>query len=147
MKTSPFEYSRARKNTLIIGKHLLSYGATYEYVTQWKEALLSRNIEELITDDGVRFRYYSLEKEVVADMITQDNVESIALFLGLNADKKLTTVFLQKDFSDSLIINDGFRNGDGGGSFDFSSPCPNVCSKSTAQMEARSGVGKSALEV
>jgi len=127
MKTSPFEYSRARKNTPIVGKHLLSYDATYKYVTQWKEALQSRDIEEIITDDGVRFRYYSLEKEVIAYMIAQDNVESIALFLGLNADKKLTTVFLQKDFSDSLIINDGFRNGEGGGSFDFSEPCPTTC--------------------
>ena len=127
MKTSPFEYSRARKNTPIVGKHLLSYSATYDYVTQWKEALQNRDIEEIITNNGIRFRYYSLEKEVMADMIAQDNVESIALFLGLNADKKLTTVFLQKDFSDSLIINDGFRNGEGGGSFDFTSPCPDAC--------------------
>lgn len=129
MKTSPFEYSRARKNTPIVGKHLLSYEATYEYVTQWKDALQSRDIEELITDDGVRFRYYSLEKEVMKDMIAQDNVESIALFLGLNANKKLTTVFLQKDFSDFLILNNRVRNGDGGGSFDFTRPCPKFCDK------------------
>jgi hypothetical protein len=131
LENIPFVYSENRLQTPIVGKHLLPYHDTFTYVTKWKNLLATENIEEAITDGGVRYRYYSLEKEVIADMIASNRVQSIALFLGLNSQNELTTVFLQKDVNDALILytnpfvqRDGSEGGD---SYDFTNPCPNMC--------------------
>lgn len=126
LQNNPFQYSKARLEAPIIGKHLLPYDLTYTYINNWHKTLSSGNIEEMITDEGIRFRYYSLEKEVIAEMISRENTESIALFLGLNSENKLTTVFLKKDKENLLILNTGERNLDGD-SLDFTTPCPSAC--------------------
>jgi hypothetical protein len=126
LQNNPFQYSRARLDAPIVGKHLLSYASTFDYINHWDKALDTQDIEDLITDDGIRFRYFSLEKEVLVDMITKSNVESIGLFLGLNSENKLTTLFLKKDMQNLLILNSGQRN-EGGDSLDFTQPCPDYC--------------------
>ena len=128
LKESPFTYAKSRINAPFVGEHLLSYASVYKYVSKWQNALDSGEIKNVITDKGVRYRYYSLEKEVIANMVAKNNVESIALFLGLNAQNKLTTVFLQKDVSNQLILNNSLlKNSENGEAFDFSEPCPNTC--------------------
>ena len=129
LENSGFQYSKAKLENPIVGKHLLSYSSSYDYISQWNEALQSRDIENLITDDGIRFKYYSLEKEVVLDMLSTDRVASIGLFLGLNAENKLTTVFLTKDSLDNLIVHPLNKNdvGEGGNAYDFTNPCPDAC--------------------
>jgi len=126
LENNSFQYSRARLDAPFIGKHLLTYDATFQYINNWNKALTTQDIEELITDSGTRFRYYSLEKEVLADMVSYDNIESVALFLGLNTDNKLTTVFLKKDVNDLLILNTTQRS-EGGDVLDFTHPCPDWC--------------------
>lgn len=128
MKDSPITYSSQRKQISIVGRHLLEYNDTYKYITAWNNAIESKSIDKLITDSGERFRYYSLEKEVVADMVSKNSVKSIALFLGVNSDNKLTTVFLQKDLNEQIITRDvTSRNGEDGDSYDLTTPCPNLC--------------------
>lgn len=127
LKNSPFQYQKAQLDKTIVDMHLLNYNATFTYVNNWSNALDSESIEEMITNSGVRYRHYTLEKEVVMDMISNSKVENIALFLGLNSHNELTTVFLTKDKEDNIILNNGQRNDVGGGSYDFSQPCPNVC--------------------
>ena len=125
LENSSYEYSRTRIEAPIIGKHLLSHSATFDYVDKWSKALASQNIEEMITDSGVRYRYYTIEKEVIVHLISKANTESIALFLGLNAENELTTVLLGKDENNQLTPNNTNRSGDE--IFDFTNPCPNAC--------------------
>ncbi len=130
IKNSTFSYSKSSLETPIIGQHLLPYKSVYSYILKWKNLLTTEDIEDAITDNGIRYRYYTLQKEVVADMITSNKVNSIALFLGLNAHNELTTVFLQKDKNDELILlkNNQFqKNNKEGNAYDFTSPCPNTC--------------------
>ena len=117
LENSSFQYSRARLETPIIGRHLLAHHETFTYVDKWSKALASQNIEEMITDSGMRYRYYSIEKEVIGHMVSTANTESIALFLGLNTQNELTTVFLGKDENGQLNFNHGQRS-----IYDFTNP-------------------------
>lgn len=132
LEHSSMTYSADRKKTSVVGKHLLTYSNAFSYISKWKALLDNKDIFAAITNSGIRYRYYSLEKEVVADMIAPQNVASIGLFLGLNAENELTTVFLQKDNSDLLILNSNLsssRDINDGDVFDFTSPCPDWCGK------------------
>jgi hypothetical protein len=72
-------------------------------------------------------------------MISSENVESIALFWGLNINNELTTVLFKKDSNDSLILNANSNNSshhvestnqeeeEEGEVLDFTVPCPFVC--------------------
>lgn len=130
IKNSSFSYSKNSLEAPFVGQHLLPYQSVYSYILKWKNLLITKDIENAITDNGIRYRYYTLQKEVVADMIASDSVNSIALFLGLNAQNKLTTVFLQKDKNDQLIFSQDKQQqnkGSDGKAYDFTSPCPNTC--------------------
>ncbi len=131
LEHSSMTYSANRRKTSVIGKHLLTYSSTFSYISKWKALVESKNIFAAITDNGIRYRYYSLQKEVVADMIASQNVASIALFLGLNTSNELTTVFLQKSSDDELILYNNLllqkEGGNDGNAYDFTNPCPNTC--------------------
>ena len=143
LKNNAFTYSKSRLTTPVVRPHLLSYQATFNYVDQWNKALASQDIENMISYSGVRYRHYSIEQEVIRDMISSENVESIALFWGLNINNELTTVLFKKDSNDSLILNANINNSshhvestnqeeeeeeeEEGEVLDFTLPCPFVC--------------------
>lgn len=99
----------------------------YEYISKWQGALESGNIHGAIKNKGTRYRYFSLKKEVVAEMIAKTRIDCIALFLGINADNKMTTVFLQKDIFKNLILYNKNHPIKSGEAFDFTQPCPDNC--------------------
>jgi hypothetical protein len=132
LKNNAFSYSKARLTTPVVGPHLLSYQATFNYVDQWNKALASQNIEDMISYSGVRYRHYSLEQEVIRDMIADANAESIALFWGLNTNNELTTVLFKKDRNNNLILNTNSNSNSesyvtNGDILDFTTPCPTTC--------------------
>lgn len=120
-----YQYTLARKSKAVVGKHLLSYKSTYSYITKWQNALKEENIENLISYNGERIRYFSLEKEVIAEMVAKKGANKVALFLGLNANNKLTTVFMLKNNNTLQLKKSSVE--EGGYVYDFTTPCPHVC--------------------
>lgn len=141
LKTSinSLQYSTYRySNTSGPTTHLLPYRTAYAYINKWEEAIQQKKqIEDLISYDGKRIRYFSLPKQVVLDMTASTNVNAVALFLGINIKNKLTTVFIQKTHQGNLLLkkenhylgsttNGNEDNGEGN-IYDFTEPCPNLC--------------------
>jgi hypothetical protein len=114
-------------------KHLLPYKSAYTYINNWGKSIQHQQIESLITYNGERIRYFSMPKEVVKAMVSPQKVTSIALFLGLNNNKKLTTVFIQKNSVSSLLLNTTYNKSgiypddNEGDIYDFTDPCPDLC--------------------
>ncbi len=118
--------------------HLLPYKTAYTYINTWENAVQKKQIENLITYEGERLRYYSLPKQIVEDMISSKNVGAIALFLGINTNNKLTPVFIQKAYNGSLLLkkansylgktnNEGDPDPNEGNIYDFTESCPDMC--------------------
>lgn len=132
------QYSNYTYNTnstlSLTDKHLLPYKNAYTYINNWEKALQEHRIEALITYNNERIRYFSMPKEVVQKMVASQKVTSIALFLGLNNKNKLTTVFIQKNSTGYLLLNNSYNksttdpSNTEGNIYDFTSPCPDICS-------------------
>lgn len=127
LKESPFTYERERIEHPVIGRHLLSYSQVYEYLHRWELALPTKNIEGMISHEGVRYRYFTMKRELMMEMISNTQVSCIALFFGLNDRSELTTVFLQKDNLDRLILQNSKHPLLSGEAVDFIKPCPSDC--------------------
>ncbi len=127
LKESSFTYERERIEHPVIGSHLLSYSKVYEYLHRWETALPTKNIEEMISDEGIRYRYFTMKRELMMEMISKTQVSCIALFFGLNDRSELTTVFLQKDGLNQLILQNDKYPLKSGEAVDFIKPCPTDC--------------------
>lgn len=115
----------------IVSKHILDSKLAFQGIQSWKDKL-SKNIDlnEITSYGGDRIRYYSLEKEVIQAMIDNPKTINIGLFLGLNSDGKLTTIFIGLDKDNNISVSP-FSSAKGtsiegidGPVFDFSTPCP-----------------------
>ncbi len=134
LQNNSYTYQRLSNSST----HLLPYKTAYTYITEWQKALQSTKIEDIISYRGTRIRYFSLPKQIVAEMVASENVNAIAMFLAVNSKKKLTLVFIQKAHDQSLLLKDenhyiGFlskqsnSNNDEGNIYDFTEPCPDLC--------------------
>lgn len=86
-----------KKRTSLLNEHLLLSNNAYLWINAWQEKLNTvSDLEESLSYEGERFRYYRLEADVVRDM-TAKGSENVGVFLGLNTYKKVTTILINSD--------------------------------------------------
>jgi hypothetical protein len=115
------------KRQKVIIKHLLSPKSALNYMNAWQEKLQKVNgLDEATSYYSQRIRHYNIEKEVILDMAQIANLANIALFLGINSEGKMTTVFVGFDKDNNLILPDSrtLKGETSSSVYDFTSPCP-----------------------
>lgn len=86
-----------QKRTLLLNQHLILPKDAYSWIDAWQEKLNNiSDLDEVLSYEGTRFRYYSFEADVLKDM-TAKGGSSIGLFLGLNSKGKVTTILINLD--------------------------------------------------
>jgi hypothetical protein len=112
-----------KKRTLLLNSHLLSPGAAFMWINEWQKKLNNvSDLDEVTSYKGSRFRYFSLEAEVVKAMLYQDNI-SIGVFLGINPKGKITTVLIGLDKNND-IKKTSLTSKETEDIYDGTRPCP-----------------------
>ncbi|MEM9681291.1 MAG: hypothetical protein AAF901_13290 [Bacteroidota bacterium] len=106
-----------------IKKHVLNRDAAMRYLRQWDEAIHnSASLENKVSENGTRYKYFTMDKEAIAFLINKDEVVSLELFFGVNDNNKITTVFLGQDKNGDILLPNAQNI-----ALDFTKPCPSDC--------------------
>lgn len=94
--------SATKKRTELLNSHLLSPVDASLWINEWQKKLSNiSELDEVTSYEGNRFRYFSLEAEVVKAMLYQGNV-NLGAFFGINAKGKATIILIGLDKSSHL---------------------------------------------
>jgi hypothetical protein len=112
----------------VVSKHILAPKMAYSGIKGWQDKLVKVNdLNEVTSYEGERIKHYGMEKEVVQAMINNSNTASVGLFLGLNAEGKLTTVFVGLNKENNIRSSSPTAKDAVDEVYDFSQPCPSCC--------------------
>ncbi len=128
-KVQDITFNKTAIDDKLVAYHTLQPEEALQFVTSWNTVVRSKsNIDEVTSYNGERIRHYSMDAEMVAHMAGLP-VQYINLSWGLNKESKLTTVFVTVTGNSVKLLNKGDEGGDGqeGGVYDFSHPCPPLC--------------------
>ena len=113
-----------KKRSLLLNEHILVPSYAFAWIDAWQEKLSSvSDLDEVLSYEGTRFRYYSLEADVVKEM-TSKKSENVGLFLGLNPKGKVTTILINLDKNNGIKKASLTSKGDADDVYDGSRPVP-----------------------
>lgn len=119
----------------IVMSHVIDANSGFEYINDWKYSINLDNINNTVSYDGNRIEHFSIEKEVVEEIMNFNGFEYLGVILGVNESGKLTTVLVGMDQDHNVIISSSqnLRTGQliDGAVFDRTDPCPSVCDPSS----------------
>jgi len=98
-----------------VSDHILQPAQAATYIQAWQETFQNNALEELISYNGERIRYFSMPANVIQQMA---NAGDVQLVWGLNTEGKLATVFLPKPSENNMVQTY---------IYDFTEPCPSTC--------------------
>lgn len=122
--------SNISSSNSIVDRHILNSKTAYNYINNWQNELsLGTNLQSLTTYNNVPFKYFSLRKEVVQDLLNIQNISNVGLFIGVNPDNKMTTVLAAMDRDKKFIIPTVSGNFSTltGAIYDFTTACQPDC--------------------
>lgn len=91
-----------KKRSLLLNEHILVPSYAFAWIDAWQEKLSTvSDLDEVLSYEGTRFRYYSLEAGVVKEM-TSEKSANVGLFLGLNPKGKVTTILINLDKNNGI---------------------------------------------
>ncbi len=91
-----------KKRSLLLNEHILVPSYAFAWIDAWQEKLSSvSDLDEVLSYEGTRFRYYSLEADVVKEMTSKKSA-NVGLFLGLNPKGKVTTILINLDKNNGI---------------------------------------------
>ncbi len=91
-----------KKRSLLLNEHILVPSYAFTWIDAWQEKLSSvSDLDEVLSYEGTRFRYYSLEADVVKEMTSKKSA-NVGLFLGLNPKGKVTTILINLDKNNGI---------------------------------------------
>jgi hypothetical protein len=95
--------SKANKGVNLLDEHLLFPKEAFDGIKAWQEKLNTvSDLDEVLSYEGKRFTHYSIEKEIIADILKNKNTTNVGLFLGLNPIGKVTTILIGLDKNNSI---------------------------------------------
>jgi hypothetical protein len=95
--------NKANKEIDLLNEHLLLPKEAFDGIKAWQEKLNTvSDLDEVLSYEGKRFKHYSLEAAIVADLLKNKNTANIGLFLGLNPIGKVTTILIGLDKNNSI---------------------------------------------
>ena len=102
-KLNELSVSKTNKRTPLVSEHLLVPKDAYAGILGWKEKLNSvKDLDEVTSYDGLRFRHFSLESSIVEAMVDKGNTANIGVFFGLNPKGKVTTILISLDKNNAV---------------------------------------------
>ena len=117
--------STTNKRTALLNAHLLSPKDAFKGIEAWQKKLSSvSDLDEITSHEGTRFRYFSLESDIVKAMADQSGTANIGLFLGLNAVGKVTTILISLDKNNTIKKTSLASKTATSDVYDASRPCP-----------------------
>ena len=107
----------------MIKKNAISLKTAVEWAKNWrsKESSYNRHNE---------CKAFNIPKVDLQEVLSEKNVHSVRAYLGVNEKgvEKLMIVGVNKEGKDILPSeNTKLRDGDEGGIYDFTEPCPSTC--------------------
>lgn len=115
--------SATKKRTELLNSHLLSSGDAFIWISEWQKKLNNiSELDEVTSYEGNRFRYFSLEAEVVKAMLHNGN-SSIGVFLGINPKGKVTTILIGLD-KNNHVKKTSVTSEETEDIYDGTRPCP-----------------------
>ncbi|WP_291140679.1 hypothetical protein [Flavobacterium sp. UBA7680] len=113
----------AKKRSLLLNEHILLPNYAFTWIDAWQEKLNTvSDLDEALSYEGTRFRYYSLEAAVVKEMTSKKSA-NVGLFLGLNQKGKVTTILVNLDKNNG-IKKTSLTSKDTEDVYDATRPCP-----------------------
>ncbi|OEJ98863.1 hypothetical protein A8C32_06655 [Flavivirga aquatica] len=107
-------------------KHILALSSAVDYIVAWENALKDLStLESKVSYDAIRIRSFTIHKEAIEFLVNKNQSSNIELFLGLNKEFKMTTVFLESGNLDNKLSKQTNRTY----ALDLTTPCPNMCDK------------------
>ncbi len=95
--------SKTIKETTLLNDHLVSPDAALDGINAWQKKLTTvSDLDEVLSYKGDRFKHYTLEAAIVADMLKNKKNVNVGLFLGLNPVGKVTTFLIGLDKNNSI---------------------------------------------
>ncbi|RKR11256.1 hypothetical protein C8C83_2964 [Flavobacterium sp. 90] len=123
LKTS---IGKTSKGTALLNEHLISHDVALDGINTWQKKLSAvSDLDEILSYEGARFKHYSLESAIIADMLKNKKNVNIGLFLGLNPVGKVTTFLIGLD-KNNAIKNSSVtaKEADAGDVYDGARPSP-----------------------
>lgn len=108
-----------------LAAHLLHPGQAATFITDW--ATLRHGgapLAPALTQEGASLLWHTIEKVMVADIVTRAEAAELVVVWGLNPAGKLTPVLMGVDHADAPMIG---SVGEIGFAMDFTRPCPATC--------------------
>lgn len=113
-----------KKRSATLNKHLLSPKTAFSGIEAWQSKLDKvQDLNEITSYDNLRIQHYGLETEVINTIINKSGVVNVGLFLGLNNEGKLTTIFVGLD-KDNNVKTSSPTSKEVDGVYDFTEPSP-----------------------
>ncbi|WP_166926238.1 hypothetical protein [Flavobacterium poyangense] len=103
--------STTERRSEVVEEHLLFPKDAFAGIEAWQEKLNSvTDLDEVTSYEGARFYHFSLEAEVIAAMVENENIANIGLFFGLNPKGKVTTILIGLDKNNAVReLTEGIR--------------------------------------
>lgn len=113
-KLGKLSVSKTNKRTPLVTEHLLLPKDAYAGILGWQEKLNSvKDLDEVTSYDGLRFRHFSLESAIVEAMVDKANTANIGVFFGLNPKGKVTTILIGLDKNNAIKKTSATSKDDG----------------------------------
>lgn len=95
--------NKADKGVALLNEHLLMPKEAFEGIKAWQDKLnMVADLDEVLSYEGKRFKHYSLEAAIVADLLKNKSNTKIGLLLGLNPLGKVTTILVGLNEGNSI---------------------------------------------
>ncbi|WP_337967094.1 hypothetical protein [uncultured Flavobacterium sp.] len=95
--------SKTSKGSTLLNNHLIFPNVALDGINAWQKKLSTvSNLDEVLSYEGARFKHYTLEAAIIADMLQNKNTANIGLFLGLNPVGKVTTFLIGLNKNNSI---------------------------------------------
>jgi len=113
-KLGELSVSKTNKRTALVTEHLLLPKDAYKGILGWQEKLNSvKDLDEVTSYQGLRFRHFSLESSIVESMVDKANTANIGVFFGLNPKGKVTTILIGLDKNNAIKKTSATSKDDG----------------------------------
>ncbi|PIF31084.1 hypothetical protein CLU81_1558 [Flavobacterium sp. 9] len=119
--------NKTSKGTALLNDHLISPDIALDGINAWQKKLNTvSDLDEVLSYEGSRFKYYSLEVAIIVDMLKNKNTANIGLFLVLNPIGKVTTILIGLDKNNAIKngISSTGKTADSQDVYDATRPCP-----------------------
>lgn len=113
-----------RAQSQVISEHILQPSMALTWIGAWNDLLNSGDpLGDFTSYNGNNIQYFIIEKDVVEELLSNEQTDIIVVTFALNGDNKLTPILINVDYVDAQLNT----STDNIYLLDYSHPCPPMC--------------------